>query len=344
MAIQKIDLDTFIHLSKDNLVLDVRSPGEFAHAHIVGAISFPLFTDEERKVVGTAYKQESKEKAIKIGLDYFGPKMRKMVEEVENLTKDGSKKVFVHCWRGGMRSGGVAWLLDLYGFEVYQLKGGYKAYRNWVLNQFAKAYKFKIVSGNTGSGKTYLLHSLEEKGQQMVDLEDLANHKGSALGGINQPPQPSQEMFENLFAEQLAKKNIEMPILLEDESQRIGNVNIPNIVWQKMKQSDLYYLQIPFEERLKFLVKEYGNFPKDELRNAILRIQKRLGGLETKNALQHLEEDNFSSCFGILLRYYDKWYEKGLQAKEKGEIIKIEGESVNAEVNAKKIIERLWKK
>lgn len=335
MAIQKIGIEDFAELRTASLVLDVRSPGEYIHAHIPNAYSLPLFTDEERKVVGTAYKQESKEKAIKIGLDYFGPKMRAIVEEIEQLTKNTNKKILVHCWRGGMRSGGVAWLLDLYGFEVYQLSGGYKAYRNWVIGQFEKPYDFKIVSGNTGSGKTYLLHKLENNGLQIVDLEGIAKHKGSALGGINQPPQPSQEMFENLLAEQLAKKNIEMPILLEDESQRIGNVNIPNIIWQKMKESDLGYLQIPFDERLKFLVKEYGNLPQEELKNAVLRIQKRLGGLETKNTLRHLEENDFSGCFGILLRYYDKWYEKGLNAKEKGKIFRLEGKSVDEEENAK---------
>jgi tRNA 2-selenouridine synthase len=264
-----------------------------------------------------------------------------MVEEVETLTRNSTKKILVHCWRGGMRSGGVAWLLDLYGFEVFQLTGGYKAYRNWVLRQLENPYDLKILSGNTGSGKTPLLHELEKSGMQMVDLEALANHKGSALGGINQAPQPSQEMFENLLAEKLSLKNTEKTILLEDESQRIGNLNIPNVLWQKMKESDLIYLQIPFDERLKYLVEEYGKLPIDELKNAILRIQKRLGGLETKNAIQHLEDQNLSGCFGILLRYYDKWYEKGLNSKEKGEIIKIEGESVNVEVNAKKIIERL---
>jgi len=335
MAIQKIGIEDFAELRTESLVFDVRSPGEYTHAHIPNAYSLPLFTDDERKVVGTAYKQESKEKAIKIGLDYFGPKMRAIVEEVEELTKNTNKKILVHCWRGGMRSGGVAWLLDLYGFEVYQLSGGYKAYRNWVIGQFEKPYDFKVVSGNTGSGKTYLLHKLENNGLQIVDLEGLAKHKGSALGGINQPPQPSQEMFENLLAEQLANKNIERPILLEDESQRIGNLNIPNIIWQKMKESDLGYLQIPFDARLKFLVKEYGDLPQEELKNAVLRIQKRLGGLETKNTLRHLEDNDFSGCFGILLRYYDKWYEKGLNAKEKGKIFKLEGKSVDEEENAK---------
>lgn len=340
MAIHKIDIESFLAFSQNSLILDVRSPSEYLHAHINGAYSLPLFSDEERKVVGTAYKQESKEKAIKLGLDYFGPKMRTIVEEVEHLTLGNSKKILVHCWRGGMRSGGVAWLLDLYGFDVYQLTGGYKAYRNWVLQQFEKPYTFKILSGNTGSGKTYLLHKLEESGLQMIDLEGLANHKGSALGGIGQPPQPSQEMFENILAGHLSSKDPESFILVEDESQRIGNVNIPISIWQKMKYSDLIYLQIPFGERLKYLVQEYGKLPVEELKNAILRIQKRLGGLETKNALQHLEESNLSGCFEILLRYYDKWYEKALHSKENGEIINIEAQVVNVEENAKKIIER----
>ncbi|MCP9766437.1 tRNA 2-selenouridine(34) synthase MnmH [Lacihabitans sp. LS3-19] len=341
MAIKKIEINTFLSFAKDNLVLDVRSPGEFSHAHIPNAYSLPLYTDEERKVVGTAYKQESKETAIKIGLDYFGPKMRKMVEEVEGLLKNETKKILVHCWRGGMRSGGVAWLLDLYGFDVYQLEGGYKAYRNWVLQQFEKPFEFKILGGNTGTGKTYLLNELQKNGLQVVDLEALACHKGSALGGINQPVQPSQEMFENLLAVELSENIPAAEIWLEDESQRIGNLNIPNVLWYKMKESDLYYLIVPFEERLKFLVKEYGDLPKIEINNAILRIQKRLGGLETKNTLRYLEEENFYECFSILLKYYDKYYERGLAKKETGTVIKIAAETVNAIVNSQLILKEI---
>ncbi|MEO5891931.1 MAG: rhodanese-like domain-containing protein, partial [Ferruginibacter sp.] len=148
MAVQKITIEQFLTLSEHYPVLDVRSPGEYMHAHIPGAYSFPLFTDEERKVVGTAYKVESREAAIKIGLDYFGVKMRKMVEEAENLMNNrkqhsrsaSENSVLLHCWRGGMRSEGVAWLLDLYGFKVYTLKGGYKAYRQWTRLQFQQKY------------------------------------------------------------------------------------------------------------------------------------------------------------------------------------------------------------
>jgi tRNA 2-selenouridine synthase len=164
MAIKKLTIEEFLQLAKRHPVLDVRSPGEYAHAHIPGAGSLPLFSDEERAVVGTAYKQQNREKAIKIGLDYFGVKMRPMVEAVEALMVGKKKKgpvdgepveenaVLVHCWRGGMRSAGVAWLLDLYGFKVYTLVGGYKAYRNWVLQQFEKKYAFNILGGYTRLG------------------------------------------------------------------------------------------------------------------------------------------------------------------------------------------------
>jgi tRNA 2-selenouridine synthase len=316
MAIKQIHIDAFLEFIPENILLDVRSPAEYLHAHIPTALSLPLFSNEQRAVVGTAYKQESREQAIKIGLDYFGPNMRQMVEEVEKLQGLSTKKVLVYCWRGGMRSGGVAWLLDLYGFEVYQLIGGYKAYRNWVLDSFEQDYTFKIIGGFTGSAKTYVLNTLDKNNFQTIDLEGLAHHKGSALGGIGQPPQPSQEMFENVLASKFSTKNIAAQILLEDESQRIGNLNIPKPIWEKMLSSQVLFLDISFEERLSFLEKEYGLLPKNELFDAITRIQKRLGGLETKNALQYLEENNHKECFRILLIYYDRWYQKGIDAKQ----------------------------
>ena len=326
--IQKITVEEFLLLSKDHPLLDVRSPSEFNHAHIPGAHSLPLFTDEERKAVGTTYKQQSREQAIKIGLDYFGTRMRKIVEEVEGLVATGNKSVFVHCWRGGMRSGGVAWLLDLYGFKVYTLIGGYKAYRNWALHRLTLKYDLKILGGFTGSGKTLLLKELEKNGQLVIDLEGLANHKGSAFGAIGEKAQPSQEMFENLLASALFQNTLKSKKItenaterglerfwLEDESQRIGLLNIPKIFFDQMRNSDLYFLEIPFEKRLKYLVETYGNFEREKLVNAIMRIQKRLGGLETKMAINHLLENDIPNCFRILLKYYDKLYLKGLHSR-----------------------------
>jgi tRNA 2-selenouridine synthase len=388
MAIQKITIEEFLLLAKTNLVLDVRSPSEYIHAHIPSAKSLPLFNDDERKIVGTAYKQESKQTAIKLGLDFFGKKMREMVEGVESLVKSygsgitGSSNastetnikrinttnpqpstpqpitVLLHCWRGGMRSAGVAWLLDLYGFKVYTLVGGYKAYRNWVLKQFEQQYHCKIIGGYTGSGKTLLLHALAKEKKAIIDLEALANHKGSALGALGQAKQPTQEMFENLLAKELSQKNNESsksseptlnhelstlnlqastfnPIWMEDESQRIGNIKIPDTLWKTMRSSKIYFFDIPFEERLNYLTAEYGVHKKDELVTAIMRIQKRLGGLETKNAINFLLENNFKECFRILLAYYDKYYLKGLYNRENAKelIHSIVAEKVNANQN-----------
>lgn len=297
-------------------ILDVRSPAEYHHAHIPGALSLPLFSDEERAIVGTAYKQESREQAIKLGLDFFGPKMRPMVEFVEDLMKGkDNKTVVVHCWRGGMRSDAVAWLLTLYGFSVHKLDGGYKAYRRWVLDQFNFPYQFLILGGYTGSGKTKLLYDLEKKGESIIDLEGIAIHKGSAFGHINLPDQPGQEMFENLLANELFKKR-ERLIWLEDESQRLGHVNIPEALWTTMRNGKVKFITIPFEVRLKNIVEEYGNLPRQALHDGILRIQKRLGGLDTKNALAFLAQEDIVSCFRILLHYYDKQYDKGLQKRQ----------------------------
>ncbi|MBK8953861.1 MAG: tRNA 2-selenouridine(34) synthase MnmH [Chitinophagaceae bacterium] len=310
---QKIHIEEFLELANHHPVFDVRSPGEYNHAHIPGAYSLPLFSDEERKVIGTSYKQKSREAAIKIGLDYFGPKMRTMVETVESivnshgspLTAHHSKTILVHCWRGGMRSSAVSWLLDMYGFKVYTLIGGYKKFRNYILDTFKLPFRFNILGGYTGSGKTELLNALKEQGETVIDLEGIACHKGSAFGSIGMPKQPAQEMFENILVQKLHELRSQTSevgtiqsgfgprasdIWLEDESQRIGLVNIPNDLWRNMRQSPLYFLDIPFEERLKHITEEYGKLDRQSLIDAIGRIKEKLGGQNAKTAVQLLEE------------------------------------------------------
>ena len=309
-------------MSDQHPMLDVRSPGEFLHAHIPGAFSLPLFTDEERKVVGTTYKQQSRESAIKVGLDFFGPKMRSLVEETEQITsKYGSKTVLVHCWRGGMRSGGVAWLLNLYGFEVYTLRGGYKSFRRWSLAQFEKEYPLKLVGGYTGSGKTDLLGALNKKEEAVLDLENLAHHKGSAFGNIGQSPQPTQEQFENTLALELHRIQHKNPkrIWVEDESQRIGRVNIPQSLWLQLRRSPVYFLDIPFEKRLAYILEGYGSLDKQKLIGATDRIRKKLGDKNTTEAITFIENGQMADAFEILLRYYDKLYKKSLYNREKAE-------------------------
>jgi tRNA 2-selenouridine synthase len=362
MAIEKLHIEEFLGLSERQVLLDVRSPAEYNHAHIPGAVNLPLFSDAERKTVGTVYKQQSREAAIKIGLDFFAPKMRTMVEYVESIVanrfpRDSSEQsgqphqngqstansLLIYCWRGGMRSAGVAWLMDLYGFKVYTLPGGYKRFRNYVLDTFKLPFQFNILGGYTGSGKTEMLKCLEEHGEIVIDLEEIVRHRGSAFGKIGSEKQPSQEMFENILAKELRAKakvstsvshyeNAEITnnlmtsdsmthdstttIWIEDESQRIGDLNIPHELWKTIRQAPVYFLDIPFEERLNRIVKEYGDMDRDKLIDSILRIQKRLGGLEAKNAIGYLVEDNTVECFRILLKYYDKWYLKSLHNRE----------------------------
>jgi len=317
MAVQKIDMVDFIIQAPHSLIIDVRSPGEFDHAHIVSALNLPLFTNDERAIIGTTYKKQSREEAIKVGLPLFGTKLLPMIETVEKWVSEKQQgahttkpTLLVHCWRGGMRSAAVAWLLDLYGYKVYQLTGGYKAYRNWVLQQFIKTYPIKILGGFTGSGKTEILHALQQRNNTVIDLEGLANHKGSAFGAIGQAVQPSQEMFENKLATALFTNKTDQPFWVEDESQRIGLVMIPTSFFIQMRNSVCHFIIIPFEERLNFIVQAYGIFDVQLLIDATVRIQKRLGGLETKNAVQFLSDNNIIAAFAILLKYYDRWYEK----------------------------------
>lgn len=348
MAIERIDIEKFLQLSEEYPIFDVRSPGEFLHAHIPGAFPLPLFTDDQRKIIGTAYKLQSRQVAVKKGLHFFSERMKEIPDEVEELTGNQKKvsmnnatphtnRILIHCWRGGMRSGAVAWLLDLYGFKVYTLKGGYKAFRNWALAQFKKNYAINLLGGYTGSGKTEVLHELGRMGNRVIDLERLAHHKGSAFGALGEKPQPTQEMFENQLAFELHKtegiaerkqsngdthtNNYPGGIWIEDESRHIGTAGIPKTFWDQMRKSPLYFLEIPFEERLKYIVNSYGPFDKNELKGSIMKIQKRLGGLDTKNAINYLLENKVSDCFSILLRYYDKMYNNSLNKRENIEAV-----------------------
>ena len=340
MAVHRIHIDEFLELAKTNPVFDVRSPGEYNHAHMPGALSLPLFTDEERKQVGTAYKQVSREKAIKIGLDYFGPKMRKMVEEVEALATD-SRLILVYCWRGGMRSGAVSWLLDMYGFNVYTLIGGYKKFRNHVLDSFKLPYQLNIIGGYTGSGKTELLKTLKEKGELVIDLENIARViKAPPSGLLDCLSSQRRRCLKILLSCEMSDVRCEQAknevtgeeltsdishhtsrIWLEDESQRIGLVNIPGDLWRNMRRSPVYFLDIPFEERLKHIIPEYGVLDPEKLIAAIERISQKLGHLNAKTAILLLKEGKISESFAILLKYYDKFYFRSLHNREQAEAL-----------------------
>lgn len=348
MAIAKIELEELLKLADKLPILDVRSPAEFAHAHIPNAISFPIFSNEERKLIGTAYKQQSREIAIKIGLDIFGKNLLKHVEAAEKISSDfnSSKEMIVHCWRGGMRSAAMTWLLDLYGFKVNLLIGGYKSYRSWTLKQFEKDYQLFIVGGYTGGNKTGIIQELKKQKEAAIDLEDLAKHKGSAFGNLEGIPQPSQEQFENNLALELHQQNRMYPnkhIWLEGESQRIGNINIPASFYTSMKKAPYFFMDIPFEERLLHILEIYGKYKKENLIDATERIRKKLGGLEASHAIEAIQQDDLKSAFKILLLYYDRLYLRGVAKtnSHQNRVITMPSPGTNQHLNAEKLLEHV---
>lgn len=313
----------FLRLKDEVPVLDVRSPGEYAHGHIPGAISFPLFSDEERAVVGTAYKQQGRDIAFELGLRFVGPKMEDFVKSARKIARDG--RLGVHCWRGGQRSGAMAWLLRQAGLEVQTLDGGYKAYRQYVLDGFGEAdLHIVIVGGSTGSGKTKILHALKNAGEQIIDLEGIAHHKGSAFGFIGELPQPTVEQFENNLYEAIRNTSPARKVWLENESRSIGRVYIPDAFWAKMKKAPLMNVRIPLEARVNNLLEDYVLTDRADLEIAFRRIEKKLGGLKLKQAIEFLEQGEYEPAARIALEYYDKTYQYGLETNPSPDIRMLE--------------------
>jgi tRNA 2-selenouridine synthase len=296
-------------------ILDVRAPAEYAQGHIPGAISLPLFTDAERARIGTMYKQVSPDKAVLLGLDFFGPKLRTLAEQARQLAP--GQEVRLHCWRGGMRSGAVQWLLELAGLKVNLLDKGYKDYRQWVLAELAAPRQLRVLGGATGSGKTAVLHALAAQGQPVLDLEQLAHHQGSAFGGLGQPPQPTQEQFENDLAAALAALPTQGQLIwVEDESRSIGSVHLPAGLYEQMQAAPLLVLDVPRAARVAYLAADYGRYDAGALAAAVLKLRKRLGGLVTREALGAIAEDDISRMVELVLGYYDKTYAYGLEGRK----------------------------
>lgn len=336
---QVLDLSQFLEVAKNRVIIDVRTPLEFEQGHIPGALNLPIFTNEQRVLVGTMYKQQSREAAILLGFELVGGKWAGFIRQAEHLAPN--KKILVHCWRGGMRSGAMAWAFNLYGFEVATLKGGYKAFRRGAIDSFSKTYPFKILSGSTGSAKTEILQEMALKGGQIIDLEGLAQHQGSSFGSMGTLIQPSQEQFENLFGAELQKMDLSKTIWLEDESVMIGKRVIPKPIWEQMRQAPVIKIEVPKRDRIEFLNAKYGVLDPEFLKFAVLGIAKRLGPLETKFTLQAIDEGRMTDFIDKVLVYYDKAYLKGLE-KRKVETVKcIEFNEISPKDQAKAIIDLL---
>ncbi|MGD9930978.1 MAG: tRNA 2-selenouridine(34) synthase MnmH [Mangrovibacterium sp.] len=335
--IQKLTIHQYYQQLKRLPVIDVRSPGEHRKGHIPGAVNIPLFSDAERARVGTVYVQQSREKAIELGYQLVTPKLDQFIAQSEEVAP--ARELVVHCWRGGMRSASFAQHLADNGFrKVYVLEGGYKAYRNYVLDFFAQPFRLRIIGGYTGSGKTHLLNALKTRGLQVVDLEGLACHKGSAFGGIDQPEQPTIEQFENNLQEEFRRLDLGRPIWLEDESHNIGGVKIPLNLFNQMRNQTVYFLDIPQPKRIDHLVAEYGNCPPQHLAASIERISKRLGGLAATEAMQFLEEGNYREVAQRTLHYYDKSYRKGISFRDPAKVVYLPLDDTNPAKNAESLL------
>jgi len=330
---RQISIAEFLQLSTPVALIDVRTPAEFEKGHIPGAFNVPLFSNEERVKVGTTYKQVGREEAILLGFDLTGSKWSGFIKRALEIAPD--KKIAVHCWRGGMRSGAMAWALDLYGFEVFVIKGGYKSYRRWAHQQFDRQYPLCILGGMTGSGKTKILHKLSLAGEQVIDLEDLAQHQGSSYGTMNKLVQPTQEQFENNFAFQLKDMDAAHRIWVEDESITIGKCAVPPPFWRQMRNAVLIDLKIGVEQRTAMLVEEYGQLDKNFLIECTQRIHKRLGPEQTKHAIAAINENRMAEFIRLVLVYYDKTYRGGLLKRNAEQVFPLELENTDASNNSK---------
>ncbi|HTF04105.1 MAG TPA: tRNA 2-selenouridine(34) synthase MnmH [Bacteroidia bacterium] len=330
-----IEIDEFWVLGKEFPIVDVRSPAEFAHGHIPGAVNIPVFSNEERALIGTLYKQKSPEAAMEAGLEIVAPKLMEYAKLGQNAAKDN--KLLVHCWRGGLRSSSMAQLFETAGIETWLLKGGYKTYRNAVLTGFDLNLDIRIVAGETGSGKTEILQALHEMGEQIIDLEQLASHRGSSFGSIGMNEQPSVENFENNLLDALKKIDPARRVWFEDESRSIGRVYIPDPLWKRMENAPVYRVQVPFDVRIQRLITDYGNFPPAILQAALERIRKRLGGLDYKNAVHALETGDLATATALALKYYDKAYDHPHKERNYKGVTMISCDSGDPKANALKI-------
>lgn len=327
--ITRLGIKDFLNMSPEIPVIDVRSPGEYEKGHITGAYNIPLFNDKERSEIGKKYKKESREASVYAGLKYAGPKLAGFAKRAKKIANNN--EILVHCWRGGMRSESMAWLFSVAGIRAYVLEGGYRAYRQYFYKKLSEDQKIVILGGMTGSAKTEILYELKKIGQQIIDLEGLANHKGSAFGGLGQGAQPTTEQFINNLFDVWKELDPRKFVWIEDESKNIGSVSVPDLLYKKIRTSPLVIVEMKRERRVRRLQKEYAGFDPEKLEQSIIKIQKRLGGLRTKKCLRSIKEKEFAQAIELSLDYYDKTYRYGIEKRHNNivEIHKVNDKPVN---------------
>jgi tRNA 2-selenouridine synthase len=300
---------------KFDAIIDARSPAEYAEDHIPGAISAPVLDDAERAQVGTLYKQVSPFDAKKLGAALVA---KNVGQHVEQLFKDKPKtwRPLVYCWRGGKRSGAMAHILREIGWNAETLEGGYKAYRRWVVAQLQSlpaCLELVVIHGPTGSGKSRLLGTLKRAGAQVLDLEGLAAHRGSVLGNLPDRPQPSQKMFESLLLNEVAALDPSRPTFVEGESKKIGELQVPEALMERMRASPCIALETPLETRVDLLLQEYEHFLADRA-----TLEKQLDCLVALHGRERIAgwkamRDWRELVARLLVEHYDPAYRRSSQ-------------------------------
>jgi tRNA 2-selenouridine synthase len=320
MSLTIVDVHEAVgRLGEYDSVIDARSPGEFAEDFLPGAENWPVLDDGERRLVGTLYKQVSALHARKVGAALVA---RNVAQHIERHVADKPRewRPLVYCWRGGQRSGSQAWFLSQIGFRTLQLAGGYKAFRNLVredLEQLPARFEFHVLAGRTGSGKTRLLQALRDAGAQVLDLEAIACHRGSVLGGLPDTPQPSQKAFDTQLWHALRALDAARPVFVESESKKVGALQLPDALVARMREhSRVLRVEMPDDARVQLLLEEYGFFAQDPERFcALLDPLTELQGKERVQRWQAMARaGDWAALFALLMReHYDPLYERSMK-------------------------------
>ena len=306
-------------LSAFDAVIDARSPAEYAEDHLPGALNWPVLDDEQRRAVGTLYVQDSALEARKLGAAMAA---RNIAGHLERWLADKPRhwQPLVYCWRGGQRSGALAWFLDQIGFRTAKLTGGYKGFRAVVrqdLERWPLRFDYQVLAGRTGSGKTRLLQALAARGAQVLDLEALACHRGSVLGGVPEQPQPTQKAFDNRLWQALGRLDADLPVFVESESRKIGALQLPEaLVTQMHRSTRLLRVDMPDSARVQLLLEDYGHFAgQPERFCALLDGLVVLRGRETVARWQAMARGGqWAEVFGAMMReHYDPLYLRSME-------------------------------
>jgi tRNA 2-selenouridine synthase len=310
-------LASLAELRQFDAILDARSPSEFAHDHIPGAINCPVLYDDERARVGTLYKQVSPFEARKVGAALVAINVARHIQELFQAHPKGWTPL-VYCWRGGQRSGAFTHILRQVGWSAQRLNGGYKTWRSFVLTELAQLpqqFNFEVISGPTGSAKTKILQALAAQGQQVLDLEGLACHKGSVLGELPRTAQPSQKMFDTLLLDTLSRLDPQRPVYVEAESKRIGQVQLPDALFEKINHSPWLSVQASLEARVAFLLRDYAYlFDDPQLTAQLERLKVNCGQERVARWKGLVEQKDFATLVSELLtEHYDHFYKRSLR-------------------------------